>query len=60
MKFKEGDKIVVRETGKTGTIKRILPNPYFPEWLSSPNYMVDIDRNEDNPHIMAKKQLKKI
>lgn len=58
MKIKEGDKVIVRETGQTGVVTRLLPNPYFPKWLCSPNYLVNIDKDNTGPSVFTKKQLK--
>lgn len=59
MKIKEGDKVIVRKTGQSGVVTGILPNPYFPKWLCSPNYLVSIDKDNTGPSVFTKKQLKK-
>lgn len=57
MKIKEGDKVIVRKTGHTGVVTGILPNPYFPKWLCSPNYLISIDGDNTGPSVFTKKQL---
>ena len=57
MKIKEGDKVIVRETGQSGVVTGILPNPYFPKWLCAPNYLVSIDKDNTGPSVFTKKQL---
>lgn len=60
MKIKKGDKVVVRKTGQSGVVTSVLPNPYFPKWLCSPNYLVNIiDKDNTGPSVFTKKQLKK-
>lgn len=43
---------------KTGVVKQVLPNPYFPEWLSSPNYLV-LWTGETEPDVVTKKEIEK-
>lgn len=59
MKIKEGDNVIIKKTGQAGVVTRILPNPYFPKWLCSPNYLVNIDKDNTGPSVFTKKQLKK-
>lgn len=57
MKIKEGENVIIRKTGQAGVVTRILPNPYFPKWLCSPNYLVNIDKDNTGPSVFTKKQL---
>ena len=40
MKYKTNDFVVIKKTGKRGSISEILSNPYLPKWISKPNYLV--------------------
>jgi len=40
MKYKTNDLVVIKKTGIRGSISQILCNPYLPNWLSKPNYLV--------------------
>lgn len=40
MKFKTGDLVVIKKTGKRGSISEVLSNAYLPNWISKPNYLV--------------------
>lgn len=60
-KFKENQSVIIKGTGDKGRVTRVLYNPYVPKWLSSPNYLVLIEGREDEePHVITEKQLKKI
>lgn len=58
MKIKSGDAVTIKKTGKKGIVVQSLPNPFFPDWLVSPNYLVLID-GCDEPNVFQKKELEK-
>ena len=57
-KFKQGDR-VVRKHGSSvnGIVKQVLPNPFYPEWLASPNYLVFWD-GDNAPDVCTKKEIR--
>lgn len=59
MKLKENDRVLIKSTRLTGVVKKVLPNPYFPSWICSPNYLVMID-GDTFPSVLTKKQIRLI
>lgn len=63
MKLKEGDKVLIKRTGKEGVIIGIRYNPYriLPKWMSSPTYLVKELPSVvpfTGPHCLTRKDLK--
>lgn len=68
--IKEGDKVkIVKDStiskiylNKTGVVLDLCYNPYFPNWLSPPNYNVKIDVPSGNweNSVFSRDQLKLI
>lgn len=59
MKYKTNDLVVIKKTGKRGSISQILCNPYLPNWLSKPNYLVYVS-GEFMPKVFKENELTKI
>lgn len=61
MRIEENDLVLIKGTNKTGKVKRLLYNPFFPKWICSPNYLVQVDgETSEGPSVFVKKQLKKL
>jgi len=57
-KYKKGDRVHLKnDSTKKGIVKNVLPNPFFPEWLSSPNYLVSWD-GDTEPDVVTKKEIR--
>ena len=41
--LKVGDKVLIKGTGKVGSVEKILPNPYIQFWWQYPNYLVEFE-----------------
>ena len=46
-KINKTDLVIVKETGRRGIVTQVCYNPYLPNWLSSPNYMVRLEGGLD-------------
>ena len=55
--FEKRDKVKVKATSKIGIVQRVLYNPYLPNWLSPPNYLVRINGEKSN-RVFKKSELK--
>ena len=70
-KLKSGDRVMCHVTWYNekhvdywlhGTIQNLLPNPFLPDWITHPNYLVllDVPEKPNCPDVFTRKELKLI
>lgn len=56
-KFKKGELVKIKATGKIVRISRVLPHPVAPDWLVSPNYLIRVNGENE---VLKKCDLEKV